>query len=151
MSDQKKDMIIGRTFGILSAVGYAVGSVFARQGVTELTSPLVGSAISLLAGTIVMGVIAGRRMERDLTKKKRAVFFFFLAGLASGSGALLSFFALSMAPVVIVSPIQNTYPLFALLFAWLFLRRLERVSFRLVLGALFVVAGVILITLGKTG
>ncbi|MFH1489415.1 MAG: EamA family transporter [Pseudomonadota bacterium] len=151
MSEQKKDLIIGRTFGLLSAMGYAVGSVLARQGVTGLTSPLVGSAIALLTGTFVMGIIAGRRLEINLTKKKRAAFFFFLAGLASGSGALLSFFSLSMAPVVIVSPIQNTYPLFALLFAWLFLRRMERISFRLVLGAFFVVAGVALIALGKTG
>jgi drug/metabolite transporter (DMT)-like permease len=97
-----------------------------------------------------MGVIAGRRLESDLTKKKRAVFFFFLAGLASGSGALLSFFSLSMAPVVIVSPIQNTYPLFALLFAWMFLRRMEKISFRLLLGALFVVGGVALIAVGKS-
>ena len=149
MSTIEKDIIIGRTFAILSAMGYAVGAVLARQGVTDLTSPLTGSAVSLLAGALVMGLIMGRRLEGNLRKKKRSVMFFSLAGLASGSGALSSFFALSLAPIVIVSPIQNTYPLFALLFARIFLSRLEKISFRLVLGSVFVVGGVALITLGK--
>jgi len=145
----EKNIVIGRTFAILSAMGYAVGAVLARQGVIDLTSPLAGSAVSLLAGTLVMGMIMGRRLESNLRKKKRSVIFFFLAGLASGSGALSSFFALSLAPVVVISPIQNTYPLFALLFARIFLSRLEKISFRLALGAVFVVGGVALITLGK--
>jgi drug/metabolite transporter (DMT)-like permease len=57
---------------------------------------------------------------------------------------------LHLVPVVIASPIQNTYPLFALLFARIFLTRMERISLRLVLGAVFVVAGVALIAIGKT-
>ncbi len=72
-----------------------------------------------------------------------------LAGVASGCGIWSSFLALSMAPVVIVSPVQSTSPLFALLSAWLFLGRLETITFRLVLGTIFVVAGVILITMGR--
>ncbi|MBW1800398.1 MAG: EamA family transporter [Deltaproteobacteria bacterium] len=151
MSKIEKDIILGRTFAILSAMGYATGAVLARQGITGLTTPLAGSAVSLLTGALVLGVIAGRRLDGNLRKKKRSVFFFFLAGLASGSGALSSFFALSLAPVVVISPIQNTYPLFALLFARIFLSRLEKITFRLVVGALFVVGGVAMITLGKAG
>ena len=151
MIEKRRDAVIGRTFAIMSAMGYAVGAVLTREGVGELTSPLAGSAVALLAGALAMGVITGRRFEGGFRKKKSSVLFFLLAGLASGSGALSSFFALSMAPVVIVSPIQNTYPLFALLFARIFLARLERITLRLVLGAVFVVGGVVLITLGKAG
>jgi len=150
MSEQRKDIIIGRTFAILSALGYGIGAVLAREGVTNLTSPLVGSSVALCAGALAMGMIAGRRPERDLRKKKTSVLFFLLAGLASGSGALLGFFSLHLVPVVIGSPIQNTYPLFALLFARIFLSRMERITLRLVLGAVFVVAGVVLIAIGKT-
>lgn len=151
MNTERKDIIIGRSLAILSAMAYAVGSVLTRQGVTSLTSPLAGSAVSLLAGTLILGMIVGRRLESNLRKKKASAFFFFLAGLASGSGALSTFIALSMAPVVIVSPIQNTYTLFSLLFAHLFLSRLEKISFRLVLGTIFVMGGVVLITIGKAG
>jgi len=149
MSEQRRDLIIGRTFGICSALGYATGSVLARQGVISLTSPLVGSAVALLTAGLVMGILAWRRPEKDLRNKKMGILFFFLAGLASGAGALLSFVALGVAPVAIVSPIQNTYPLFALFFAWIFLRRVERISLRLFMGAFFIVGGVALITLGK--
>jgi len=151
MNTERRDIIIGRTFAILSAISYAVGSVLTRQGLTDLTSPLTGTAVSLLAGTLVMGMIVGRRLESNLIKKKASVFFFLLAGLASGSGAIATYFALSTTPVVIVSPIQNTYTLFSLLFAHLFLSRLERISFRLVIGSIFVVGGVALITIGKAG
>ena len=150
MNEQRKDIVLGRMFAILSALGYGVGAVLTRRGVTDLTSPLAGSAVSLLVGTLVIGIIAGRRFESDLVRKKASVFFFFLAGLGSGSGALLSFFAYSEAPVVITSPIQNTHPLFTLLFAWIFLRRVEKISFRLVVGAFLVVAGVALIIVGKS-
>lgn len=150
MNEKRQDIIIGRAFAVLSALGYAVGAVLAKQGITHLTSPLTGSAVSLLAATLVMGMIAGRRYEGNLGKKKASILFFFLAGLAAGAGALSSFIALSMAPVVIVIPIQNTYPLFALIFARIFLTKMEKISFRLILGTMFVVGGVALITIGKS-
>jgi uncharacterized membrane protein len=149
MNEKRSDIIIGRTFAMLSALGYAVGAVLNRQGLTHLTSPLVGSLVSTLSGTLVLGLIAGRRLESNLWNRKTHILFFFLAGIGSSIGALCSFFALSMAPVVIVNPINNTYPLFALFFSRLFLSRLEKISLRLVAGTIFVVGGVTLITIGK--
>ena len=149
MKEKRKDIIIGRVFALLSALAYGIGSVLTRKGVTGLTSPLVGAAVSMLAGTLAMGMIVGRGLDTNLREKKASVLFFLLAGLASGSGALLGYFALSLAPVVIASPIGNTYPLFALFFARIFLSGTEKISFRLVLGAIFVVGGVALITVGK--
>ena len=151
MNKERKNILIGRTFATLSAIGYGVAAVLTRQGLMDLTSPLAGSAVSLLSGTLAMGMIVGRELESNLRKKKIYILFFLLAGLASGSGALSSFFALSNVPVVIASPIQNTNPLFALFFARIFLSRLERISFRLVLGTFFIVGGVTLITIGKGG
>ena len=96
-----------------------------------------------------MAMIVGGRLEGNLRQKKGSVVFLLLAGVAAGCGVLASFLALNMAPVVIVSPLQSTSPLFALLSAWLFLGRLETITFRLVLGAIFVMIGVILITIGR--
>lgn len=151
MNEKRRDIIIGRTCAILSALGYGMGSVLNRQGIILLTTPLVAASVSTLAGTLAMGILAGRRLEGNLRNKKRAVFFYFLAGLSSGLGALSSFFALSTTPVVIASPIHNTYPLFALFFSQIFISRLEKISLRLVVGTVFVVGGVVLITLGRGG
>jgi len=62
---------------------------------------------------------------------------------------LSGLFPLSLVSVVIAGPIRITYPLFALLFARIFLGRVERINPRLVLGATFVVGGLALIAIGK--
>jgi len=48
---------------------------------------------------------------------------------------------------VIVSPIVATSPLWILLGTWIFLRGIERLTFRTILGALAVVSGTIAISL----
>ena len=149
MNKTRKEIIIGRTFGILSAVAYAVNAVLVRKGLADMASPLVGASVSLLAGALVLSMFVGMRPESNLIKKKTSVLLLFMAGLASGVGALSSYFALSKAPVTIVSPIQSTYPLFVLLWTRLFLSRFEKISLRLVLGTFLVVGGIAMIAIGK--
>ena len=59
------------------------------------------------------------------------------------------FLAISNAPVVVVAPILAMNPLTAILFSQIFLRGMERITWRVLIGALLVVAGVIIITLGQ--
>lgn len=145
----RRDIIIGRTFALSAALAYAISAVLVRQGLAGMTPPLVGAAVSVLSGGLIIAIISSRRLESNLRQKKGSVVFLLLAGTAAGCGVLTSFLALSMAPVVIVSPLQSTSPLFALLSARLFLTRLETITFRLVLGTIFVVTGVILIAIGR--
>jgi len=145
----KRNTFIGIAFGIGAALAYGAGSVLIRQGLSELAPPLVGAAISLLSGTLVLLIITARDLKASLPHNRKAVGFFLLSGLGTGLGILSSFFALSLAPVVIVSPLQSTNPLFALLWSYLFLRRLERITPRLISGSILVVFGVTLITIGR--
>lgn len=144
-----KDIIIGRAFAFGAALSYAVGFVLVRQGVAGKTSPLIGAAISLLSGALIIGINESGRLNCSLMQKKSSILFFLLAGVTSLGGVLSSYFALSMTPVVVVTPLQNTHPLFALLCVHLFMSRLERINFRLVLGTIFVVIGITMITIGK--
>ncbi|MEE8413710.1 MAG: EamA family transporter [Dehalococcoidales bacterium] len=146
----RRNSLIGRAFGIGAGLAYGISSVLIRQGVGNLAPPLVGAAIAMLAGSLGLSINGGRGIKTGLTENKRAVVFLFCSGLAAAGGVIASFFALSMAPVVIISPLQSTTPLFTLLWSWLFLGHLEKISRRLVLGSVLVVSGVILITLGKT-
>ena len=70
------------------------------------------------------------------------------AGIFSTTGVLCLFLALERAPVVLVSPVANTNPLFSLIFVALLLRGVERLTPRVFLGAGLVVAGVGVLTLG---
>jgi len=146
----RRDVIIGQAFGIGGALAYGGSSVLVRYGVADLAPPLVGAAVALLAGTLGLAIIGARRLDRtSLTQNTKPTVFLVLAGVMAALGIVASFFALDMAPVVIVSPLQSTSPLFALLGAYLFLGHLEKITLRLVVGSFLVVFGVILITLGR--
>lgn len=147
----RRDAIVGRAFGIGAALAYGSSSVLIRQAVGALAPPLVGAAIALLSGTLALAVIGARGLKTSLAQSRKSIGFLLLSGVAASLGIISSFFALSMAPVVIVSPLQSTNPLFALLWSYLFLGRLERITRRLVLGTILLVAGVILVTLGRVG
>ena len=82
-----------------------------------------------------------------MIKTQRKSFAFFgTAALVSTTAQLLTFLSLSRGEVSAVIPLLNTNPLFALLFSSLFLRDVEKITLRVVLGAALMIAGVILIT-----
>jgi uncharacterized membrane protein len=54
--------------------------------------------------------------------------------------------ALSLGQVSVVTPLAGTAPLFVLLLTYWFLRDLEALTLRLLVGTLLIVAGVVLLT-----
>lgn len=74
---------------------------------------------------------------------------FFVAGVFETLGILLGIIALSVGEVVIVSPIIATSPLWVLVGTWLFLRGIETLTLRTILGALCVVSGTIAISFAR--
>ncbi|MFC2020375.1 EamA family transporter [Chloroflexota bacterium] len=146
----RRNVIIGRAFGLGAGLAYGISSVLIRYGVGDMAPPLVGAAIAMLSGTLGLFVLGGRGIKASLTESRKAIALLLSSGLAAAIGIIASFFALSMAPVVVISPLQSMSPLFALLWSWLFLGQLEKITPRLVLGTVLVVSGVILITLGRT-
>jgi uncharacterized membrane protein len=57
--------------------------------------------------------------------------------------------SLSLGRVVVVAPIAATYPVWALIGAKLFLRDVEKITLKTVVGILSVVAGTVAIHLGR--
>jgi drug/metabolite transporter (DMT)-like permease len=78
---------------------------------------------------------------------RQAMTPFLLAGIFETLGIFLVILALSAGPVVLVSPIVATSPLWILLGTGLFLRDIEKLNIRTVAGALCVVGGTIAISL----
>ena len=148
---ERRNGITGRTFGLGAGLAYGISAVLIRRSVGDLAPPLVGAAIAMAAGSLGLFVLGGRGVKSSLVESKKTVALLLASGVASACGVISSFFALSLAPAVVISPLQSTTPLFALLWSWLFLKQMERITLRLVLGSLLVVSGVILITMGKAG
>ena len=134
---------------LVGALAYGTNHVVARQVVTEYTVAPIASFFALLFATTIMALYLSKDIPKDRFAPKRGFMFMALAGAAGSAGITVFFFAFSYAPVVIVSPISAVNPLIALVLAHLFLQRLERVTLRIVVGALLVVSGVMLITLSN--
>jgi uncharacterized membrane protein len=80
-------------------------------------------------------------------KNLHAWVFFGLAGIMSILGQLSIFYALMIGTVIVVSPLSTISPLFVIIMAALFLRKMEKVTIRIVMGAVLIVAATALISI----
>jgi len=85
--------------------------------------------------------------NRDaMTCRGRSLALFVAAGIAENAAVFLNVVALGLGTVSVVAPLYGSAPIFVLLLSFLFLRGVEVLSARVVLGTLLIVAGVCLIT-----
>jgi drug/metabolite transporter, DME family len=121
-----------------------------RYAFSISNEPLFFSAFMGLvsfAGFLIYRWISPRRQRLNWNRKALGPF------LSTGTFETLSILfimtSLSVGQVVVVAPIAATYPVWALIGAKIFLRDLETITLKTVIGILCVVAGVIAIHLAK--
>ncbi len=149
----RRGAFIGYTLAFGAACCYGTTSVVVKQLTIDYTSPLVVATISLFFGVMLVAPVAARQAVSSLKEVRQApgfMFFAALSGLAAATGVNCTYFALQLAPVVVVAPIVSANPLFTLLLAALFLPQQENVNRWLVLGIAVTVSGVALVVLGST-
>ena len=143
--------VFGYGLSLGAACGYGVGTYLALVAVRDYAPPLVASSYALLFGLIIMTGLFHRSAFGDVRLvPARGWVVVSLAGLAGAFGVVLLFWALTEAPVVVVSPITGINPLVAILLAHVFLQRLEHVTKRTIVGGILVVAGVALVAIGRS-
>lgn len=76
--------------------------------------------------------------------------WFVWSGIFTGGSFLFMYLAFSLEQVSVVAPLINSYVVFVLLLTPLMARRIEKVTSRTVIGAAMVVAGIFLVSMGKT-
>jgi len=142
----------GYLLALGAAASYGTSAVLIRTGTTRYGAPLTGITIALLVGMLALAPLAARArksQEPGWKPGRTAILFVFASGLSSLLGFGSNTVALSLLPVVVVTPISSAYPLVAVLLVRLFLHEHEQVTRRTALGAVLVVAGVILVTLSR--
>lgn len=139
-------MLTGVAFSLGAAVAYGTSQVLTRQLVGGLASPLVGSFIALAFGTFGFALLSLRSLGGRGERFWRGAAYFAGAGIFSATGVLLLFTALERGQVVVISPVVATNPLFTLVMAAVLLRGVERITARVVVGAVLVVTGVVVLT-----
>ncbi len=151
VESKRARLLLGYTSALAAALCYAATTVLARKIVVDFAPPIAASAFAMLFGTIIMAVFFARSTSMEVTRSpRRALVMACLVGVAATWGLTSLYLAVSQAPVVVVSPIIGAHPLFAIVLAYVFLQRLERVTSRTVLGALLIVGGVAVVAVGST-
>lgn len=139
---RKTDLI----YPVMAAFAFAVSSNLRKLGLLILHEPFMGAAVTattgLLLGVVLLQAQGGRK---EIALSRRSSGWFFVAGV-SNTGAMLSVFhALSFGNIVTVEPLIGANPVLVILLSAIFLRDLESITSRVVLGALCTVMGSILV------
>ncbi|RAW45252.1 hypothetical protein DQW50_09795 [Halorubrum sp. 48-1-W] len=147
--DSLRDAGTSLLFPMGAAVFVGIEPILVRVGLDTGTPVLVGLTVMMV--TAFVGYAGYRSLNG---RPVPSVFgdphtgWYVGAGVASTAGLLAYFGAIASAPVVIAIPITHTAPLIVIALSVVFLpRRLERVTWLLVVGSAVVVVGATLVTL----
>ena len=129
-----------------------VNESFVRKfGLAAGPHPFLAAAVTATSSFIVsLLTLWYVEKSQETWKMNRQCFWWFLAaGITISFGMVCIYYALDLGKVSVVIPIASTGPFFSLILTALFLRDVERVTFRIVLSAAMIVSGVVLLTLWK--
>lgn len=133
----------------MAALLLGVDPVFTAFGFAEGAPALVGVTVRVLAAVGGVGAyFAWRRVWRGRGAIERPSRWDLLAGVANSAYLAAYLAALARPPVSVVAPILGASPLLVVLGSAVFLGREERVTTRLWLAVVVLVAGVVLVVGG---
>ncbi len=133
---------IGQAAVVLASVFYAWSSVYARRN-TEHVPGLVRGAAPFLSATAVMW-IAAPALERPFNLPQLPITWIallWLGALGSGLALILWYYLLHEIGPTRTSSVTYIFPLGGVILGVLFLQ--EQLSWQLVVGALFIISGVL--------
>jgi DME family drug/metabolite transporter len=129
--------------GLISAISQSLR----KQALKIIPDPFVAVAVvTSVSFILLLGFVFTTKRAHLLRVPREGLLFFFCAALIATLAQVANFIALGRGQLSVIIPLLNTTPLFTVFFSALFLRKLETVNRRTVLGAALMVAGVALIT-----
>ncbi len=131
---------------VLSAVCFGVVAILRKVGLSQMGA-VMGSAVNVTAALIAFTAFLLASGNRGaMTCRGRSLAHFIAAGITENAGVFLNVVALSLGTVSVVAPLYGSAPIFVLVLSFFFLRGVEILSGRIVVGTLLIVLGVYLIT-----
>jgi transporter family protein len=129
-----------------AAACFGTVAIIRKLGLSQ-TGPIFGAAVNmttaLIAYTLFLGVTGRQQVMRC---SGPSLWHFIGAGVAENTGVCLLIVALSLGHVSVVVPLAGTAPLFVLPMTWLFLRHVESLTWRIVVGSMLIVCGIGILT-----
>lgn len=138
-------------FPFLCALIFSMKDITVRWGLGDgAGQPILAAGIAALTSTIQIFLITRYiQGEKFILPPAPVAWWFVWSGLFTGGSFLFMYVAFSMERVTIVAPLINSYAVFVLMLTPLMARRIERVTWRKIAGAVLVVAGIFLVSIGK--
>lgn len=131
--------------GLASALAYSFSNVISKSGITIQPDPFLSAQVGASGGLLfIAAYLTATGQTRDLKISRPSLGYFTATGILSSVGWLAMMKALETGPVSVVTTIVYSYPLFALLFTHIMLRD-EKLTVRIALGSVLVVAGVAIV------
>ena len=137
-------------YPVVGAMAFGGSAILRKAGLGFVDSPVLAAAATAGAAAIfsfTLLQIQGGTVAFKLTRRSAA--WLFSAGFINTAAMLSVFYALSHGKVVIVEPLVSSNPVLTLLLTAIFLRDVEVLSLRVIVGALLTVAGTILVVTAR--
>jgi len=133
----------------LSASCFGLVAIIRKLGLGH-AGPLFDSAVNNTAAMVAATAfvfVSGNRGA--LVCDGRSILYFIGGGIMEDTGVFLVLLSLGLGEVSVVTPLAGTAPLFVLLLTFLFPREMKQLSWRIVVGAVLIVLGVVALTGSK--
>jgi uncharacterized membrane protein len=133
-------------FPLASATCFGIVQVIRKVALGGI-GPIPGTAVNLTAALIAFSALMIALGHRGILDcRGRTLVYLIAAGIAENLGVFLTIVALGHGAVSVVTPLTAAAPLFVLFFTPFFLKGVEVLTTRVVVGTVLIVAGVCLIT-----
>jgi uncharacterized membrane protein len=144
---EKNWRLIDALFPISAALISATSQSLRKQALQIIPDPFVAVAVVTTVSLILLlGFVFATGRTDQVKMRPEALRFFLCAALIATLAQVANFVALARGELSVIIPLLNTTPLFTVFFSAIFLRAIENINTRIVLGAILMVAGVVLIT-----
>ncbi|MBI4529795.1 MAG: DMT family transporter [Deltaproteobacteria bacterium] len=138
-------------YPLLASLLAGFSQALRKVGLGAVPHPFLAAAVTATSSLLIslLTVWISAKKKQILLLNLSSLAYYLPAGVAVSLAMVSIYFALDQGKVTVVTPISSTAPLFALTLSALFLRDVERVTIKIVIGACLIVAGVLLISLWR--
>ncbi len=134
-------------FPLVGGLTLGVGSIMRKFALDLFNAPVLGVAVAYTFSLVpFLMIFLASKPIRERVSLKKDLRLFWAAGIGQAVTWILSFYALSYSEVSIVTPLLSTEPVFIAIFAYFYLKKIERVSAKLLVSIILTVLGIVLVT-----
>lgn len=137
-------------YPLVGAMAFGASAIMRKAGLGYVDIPVMAAAVTAGSAALFSLALLQFRGGKEVFKlTRRSAAWLFTAGLVNTAAMLSVFYALSHGKVVIVEPLVSSNPVLTLILTAIFLRDLEAINMRVIIGALLTVTGTVLVVTAK--